>query len=36
MVSIGEEGAYPGTEFDDDMNEFENRRHSGTEVVLKK
>lgn len=36
MVSIGEEGAYPGTEFDDDMNEFENRRHGGTEVVLKK
>ena len=36
MVSIGEEGAYPGTDFDDDMNEFENRRHAGTEVVLKK
>lgn len=36
MVSIGEEGAYPGTDFDDDMNEFENRRHSGTEVVIKK
>ena len=36
MVSIGEEGAYPGTDFDDDMNEFDNRRSSGTEVVLKK
>ena len=37
MVSIGEEGAYPGTKFDNTGNQFRNLRpQGGQEVVLKK
>ena len=36
MVSIGEEGAYPETDFVNTNNKFVNHRHAGTEVVLRK
>ena len=36
MVAIGEEGAYPDTDFVNERNVFEDRRGSGSEVVLKK